>query len=216
MSEDMINIEKMTSLIKTRCNRIMQSNLNLNICDKFKFDCVARCRASLCVERNTNRESVASGSTITKLTFCLNKLAICKKSLNIIKCPYATCSFHNMLFKYTKKTILISMCALSIAGCSYTMEEAAGTFEDRLESFVGKPMQYVIRRCGHPTKYMNRADLPGEESGTYMIYNFKRFNSECEVILKYKKGTLEIIDWDYSGYCLNTSRLKIDDQCFGL
>ena len=106
MSEDMINIEKMTSLIKTRCNRIMQSNLNLDICDKFKFDCVARCRASLCVERNTNREGVASGSTITKLTFCLNKLAICKKSLNIIKCPYATCSFHNMLFKYTKKNHL--------------------------------------------------------------------------------------------------------------
>ena len=228
MGEDMINVKKMTSLIKTRCNRIIQSNLNLNICDKFKFDCVVRRGAGFFVraepsgsegglsEEMKNREGVASGSATYKLNFCLDKWSICKKSLNIIKFRYAVFSFHNMMLKYTKKTILISMCALFLAGCSYTMEEAADKFEDRLESFVGKPMQEVIRRCGHPTKYMNRADLPGEESGTYMIYNFKRFNSECEVILKYKKGTLEIIDWDYSGYCLNTSRLKIDDQCFGL
>lgn len=123
---------------------------------------------------------------------------------------------YNMLFGAAKKLSYLTFCALFLTSCSYTMEEAAETFEDRLESFVGKPMQEVIRRCGRPTRYMNRADLPGEESGTYMIYNFKRLNSECEVILKYKKGTLEIIDWDYSGYCLNTSRLKIDDQCFGL
>ena len=190
-------------------------------------DVVARSGASFFYERVRaergreseevkNREGVASGSATDKLNFCLHKWAIFKKSLNIIKFNYAALCFYDMLFKYTKKTILISMCALSIAGCSYTMEEAAETFEDRLESFVGKPMQYVIRHCGRPTKYMNRADLPGEESGTYMIYNFTRLNSECEVILKYKKGTLEIIDWDYSGYCLNTSRFKIDDKCFGL
>ena len=195
----------------------MQSNLNLNICDKFKFDCVVRRRVRLCEERNPNREGVASGSATDKLTFCLDKLTIiCKKSLKIIKHPYALFSFIDMLFSPAKKVSSLAACVLLLTSCSYTMEEAADKFEDRLESFVGKPMQEVIRRCGHPTKYMNRADLPGEESGTYMIYNFKRFNSECEVILKYKKGTLEIIDWDYSGYCLNTSRLKIDDQCFGL
>ena len=227
MSKDMINIKKMTSLIKTRCNRIIQSNLNLNICDKFKFDCVARRRASFSYEwvraergrkseEVKNREGVASGSATDKLTFCLNKLAICKKSLNIIKSMHVVFNSCNMLFSPAKKVSSLAACVLLLTSCSYTMEEAADKFEDRLESFVGKSMQEVIRRCGNPTKYMNRADLPGEESGTYMIYNFKRFNSECEVILKYKKGTLEIIDWDYSGYCLNTSRVRIDDQCFGL
>ena len=206
----------MTSLIKMRRNRIIHSNLNLDICDKFKFDCVARRGARLCEERNPNRESVASGGIITKLTFCLNKLAICKKSLNIIKSMHVVFNSYNMLFSPAKKVSSLVACVLLLTSCSYTMEEAADKFEDRLESFVGKSMQEVIRRCGNPTKYMNRADLPGEESGTYMIYNFKRFNSECEVILKYKKGTLEIIDWDYSGYCLNTSRVRIDDQCFGL
>ena len=70
----MINVEKMTSLIKTRCNRIIQSNLNLNICDKFKFDCVARRGAGFFVraepersegglsEEMKNREGVALGS----------------------------------------------------------------------------------------------------------------------------------------------------------
>lgn len=136
--------------------------------------------------------------------------------MKIINFMHFVIRSYNMLFGSAKKTPSLTLCALLLTGCSYTMEEAADKFETRLESFVGKSMQEAIRRCGQPTKYVNRADLPGEESGTYMIYNFKRFNSECEVILKYKKGTLEIIDWDYSGYCLNTSRIKIDDQCFGL
>lgn len=172
MSEDMNNIKKMTSTMKSRDNAILHNNLN--------------------------------------------DLTICKKSLKIIKFMHVVFNSYSMLFSPAKKVSSLAVCVLLLTSCSYTMEEAADKFEDRLESFVGKPMQEVIRRCGHPTKYMNRADLPGEESGTYMIYNFKRFNSECEVILKYKKGTLEIIDWDYSGYCLNTSRFKIDDQCFGL
>ena len=194
---------------------------------KWINNCVARRRASFSYEwvragrgrkseEVKNREGVALGSATYKLNFCLDKWSICKKSLNIIKSMHVVFNSYNMLFSPAKKVSSLAVCVLLLTSCSYTMEEAADKFEDRLESFVGKPMQEVIRRCGHPTKYMNRADLPGEESGTYMIYNFKRFNSECEVILKYKKGTLEIIDWDYSGYCLNTSRLKIDDQCFGL
>ena len=100
----MINIKKMTSLIKMWRNRIIQSNLNLNKFDKFKFDCVARRGASFSYEwvraergrkseEVKNREGVASGSAIYQLNFCLNKWAICKKSLNIIKCPYAIFSF---------------------------------------------------------------------------------------------------------------------------
>ena len=216
MSEDMINVKKITSIIQMWRNKTIQSNLNLNICDKFKFDCVVRRRVRLCEERNPNREGVALGSATDITVFCGDVCGYMKKSLNIIKSMHVVFNSYNMLFSPAKKVSSLAACVLLLTSCSYTMEEAADKFEDRLESFVGKSMQEVIRRCGNPTKYMNRADLPGEESGTYMIYNFKRFNSECEVILKYKKGTLEIIDWDYSGYCLNTSRVRIDDQCFGL
>ena len=180
-------------------------------------DLVARHGTRLGEEQDTNCEGVALGSATNKLTFCLDKLTIiCKKSLKIIKHPYALFSFIDMLFSPAKKLLLLSVCALSVASCSYTMEEAAYNFEDRLESFIGKPMQELIRRCGTPARYLNESDAPGDESGTYMIYNFKRSNSECEVIMKYQKRTMKIIDWDYSGFCLNTSRLRIDDGCFGL
>ena len=163
-----------------------------------------------------NREGEASGSATDIAVFCGDMCGICKKSLKIIKHPYALFSFIDMLFSPVKKLLLLSVCTLSVASCSYTMEEAAYNFEDRLESFINKPMQEVIRRCGTPTRYLNDSDVPGDTSGTYMIYSYKRLNSECEIILKYQKRTMKIIDWDYSGYCLNTNKFRMDDGCFGL
>ena len=223
MDADMINKKKITSITKMRRNRIMQSNLNLDICDGLSFYidklfvvgpvfCSRRSSSFHCAHWTNVFRAVAAN----KLACSCDRLTAYKKSLNIIKFRYATFSFHDMLFKYTKKTILISMCALSVASCSYTTEEAAYNFEDRLESFIGKPMQELIRRCGSPVRYLNESDAPGDESGTYMIYNFKRSNSECEVIMKYQKRTMKIIDWDYSGYCLNTNKFRMDDGCFGL
>ena len=168
----MINIKKMTSLIKTRCNRIMHGNLNLNIGDKFKFDCVAWRGAGFFVraepersegglsEELKNREGVASGSATDITVFCGDVWGYMKKSLKIIKSMHVVFNSCNMLFGPAKKVSSLAVCVLLLTSCSYTMEEAADKFEDRLESFVGKPMQEVIRRCGHPTKYMNRADLP--------------------------------------------------------
>ena len=216
MSEDMINVKKMTSLIKMRRNRIIHSNLNLDICDGFKSGCVARRGARLGEERNPNREGEASGSATNIAACCGGMWGICKKSLNIIKSMHVVFNSYNMLFGSAKKLSSLMVCALLLTSCSYTTEEAAYNFEDRLESFIGKSMQELIRRCGQPARYLNESDVPGDTSGTYMIYSYKRNNSECEVILKYQKRTMKIIDWDYSGYCMNTNRFKLDDGCFGL
>ena len=45
-------------------------------------------------------------------------------------------------------------------------------------------------------------DLPGQESGTYMIYDYRPMNDDCIIMFKYAKKTLKIIDLDYEGNCL--------------
>lgn len=87
-------------------------------------------------------------------------------------------------------------------GCVSSTEESILLLENRLESFIGKSVRDVINSFGNPTKYSNRMDLPGQESGTYMIYDYRPMNDDCIIMFKYAKKTLKIIDWDYEGNCL--------------
>ena len=86
--------------------------------------------------------------------------------------------------------------------CVSSTEDSILFFENRLESFIGKSVRDVINAFGEPTKYSNRRDLPGELSGTYMVYDYRPKNDDCVIMFKYAKKTLKIIDWDYDGNCL--------------
>ena len=74
-------------------------------------------------------------------------------------------------------------------------------FESRLEYFMGKKVRDVINKYGQPTKYINTADILDQQSGTYMIYDYTSKGMDCQIIFKFSKQKLEIIDWDYSGSC---------------
>ncbi len=91
---------------------------------------------------------------------------------------------------------------LLLSSCVSSTEESILLLENRLESFIGKSVRDVINVFGNPTKYSNRMDLPGQESGTYMIYDYRPMNDNCIIMFKYAKKTLKIIDWDYEGNCL--------------
>ena len=79
-------------------------------------------------------------------------------------------------------------------------EKSIKSLENFLESFIGKQARDVLNTLGKPTKYYNTMDLPGQVSGTYMIYDYNvKKNKNCILILKYEKKTLKIIDWDYEG-----------------
>ena len=90
-----------------------------------------------------------------------------------------------------------------LSGCVSSIEESIKLFEDRLDSFKGKKVRDVINAFGKPDKYVNRPDTnPKEQSGTYMVYDYRPKNDDCVIMFKYAKKTLVIIDWDYEGNCL--------------
>ena len=109
-----------------------------------------------------------------------------------------------MVFK--KKLLAKLLCCVflvNLHSCVTSTEDHIRLLEDYLESFIGRPMRDVINSFGTPTKYSNRADnLPGQENGTYMIYDYRPKNNDCIITFKYAKRTLKIIDWDYEGNCL--------------
>lgn len=97
---------------------------------------------------------------------------------------------------------VIFVILLTQYSCVRTTEEHISLFENYLESFMGKKVKDVINSMGQPTSYKNRMDLPGEQSGTYMIYDYRNEGNNCIIMFKYAKSTLQIIDWDYEGNCL--------------
>ena len=74
--------------------------------------------------------------------------------------------------------------------------------ENKLESFIGKNVRDVLNEYGQPVKYINTPELPGQQSGTYMVYDWSKYGDNCRIMFKYAKKTLKIIDWDYNGNCL--------------
>lgn len=108
-----------------------------------------------------------------------------------------------MCFKKTfYKPILTYLFMLLFVGCVYSTEEIVSDFENRLESFMGKNMREVVLYFGQPTRYYNTKDTPNSENdGTYMVYDYRKKNNDCVIMIKYAKTTLKIIDWDYEGNC---------------
>ena len=105
--------------------------------------------------------------------------------------------------KMAKNFLFSILCILVMQfGCVKTTEEHIALFENYLESFMGKRLRDVINSMGQPSYYKNRMDLPGEQSGTYMVYDYRDQGNNCIIMLKYAKSTLKIIDWDYEGNCL--------------
>ena len=106
--------------------------------------------------------------------------------------------------EWRKKIILyLILCIATIhTGCVKTTEEHVMLFENYLESFIDKQLRDVINSMGQPSYYKNRTDLPGEQSGTYMVYDYRQKGDNCIIMFKYAKSTLKIIDWDYEGNCL--------------
>ena len=114
-------------------------------------------------------------------------------------------SIHKNEKKTTKKNCFLFTILCMVAmqfGCVKTTEEHVMLFENYLESFMGKQLRDVVNAMGQPSYYKNRTDLPGEQSGTYMVYDRRNKGDNCIIMFKYAKSTLKIIDWDYEGNCL--------------
>lgn len=105
-----------------------------------------------------------------------------------------------MINKRTMALLLLLL--FPLFSCMVATEDYITLLENKLESFIGKKARDVINTFGQPTKYSNIADLPGQVSGTYMIYDYTPYGNNCQIIFKYAKKTLKIVDWDYEGNCL--------------
>ena len=97
--------------------------------------------------------------------------------------------------------LFIALCISLFSSCTFTQEEYIYKFESQLEYFIGKKVRDVVNKYGQPTKYINTADILDQQSGTYMIYDYTSKGMDCQIIFKFSKQKLEIIDWDYSGSC---------------
>ena len=106
-----------------------------------------------------------------------------------------------MYMKNVKKIILLFYLAI-LSSCITNTEDYIMLLENKLESFIGKNVRDVLNEYGQPVKYINTPDLPGQQSGTYMVYDWSKYGDNCRIMFKYAKKTLKIIDWDYNGNCL--------------
>ena len=102
----------------------------------------------------------------------------------------------------TFKILIYCLFFLFLTNCVTTTEESIALLENKLESYIDKRVRDVINDFGTPTKYSNRTDIPGMQSGTYMVYDYRETGDDCIIVFKYAKKTLKIIDWDYEGNCL--------------
>ena len=121
------------------------------------------------------------------------------------KAMFAFNTKKNLRKKSRKKNHLLFIVYFMVVaqfGCVKTTEEHIALFENYLESFMGKRLRDVVNSMGQPSYYKNRTDLPGEQSGTYMVYDYRNKGDNCIIMFKYAKSTLKIIDWDYEGNCL--------------
>ena len=93
----------------------------------------------------------------------------------------------------------ISLFTLLLISSCISNEGRIKSLENFLESFIGKKVRDVLNVFGKPTTYYNTINLPGQIDGTYMIYDYTKKGKNCIIQIKYKKTSLKIIDWDYSG-----------------
>ena len=104
-------------------------------------------------------------------------------------------------FKSLIARLLLLLFIVSLTQCVTTHEEYIYKFEANLESNKDKKVRDVINKYGKPTRYINTADILDQQSGTYMIYDYSHRGMDCQIVFKFSKQKLEIIDWDYSGSC---------------
>lgn len=104
-------------------------------------------------------------------------------------------------FKLLALRLIFLLFSMPLTCCATTHEEYIYKFETTLESFMGKKVRDVINKYGKPTRYVNMSDILDQQSGTYMIYDYAYRDMDCQIIFKFSKKGLEIIDWDYSGSC---------------
>lgn len=109
------------------------------------------------------------------------------------------------MLRTAKNITIVFVLLFFISGCGLvprSTEESIRLLEDKLESFIGKKPRDVINAYGKPTRYKNTTDMPGAVNGTYMIYDYRKYNNDCIIMFKFEKETLKIADWDYEGNCL--------------
>lgn len=76
------------------------------------------------------------------------------------------------------------------------------TFENKLNSFIGKSTDDVIDEFGNKPKYENKTRVDGVQC-TFMVYDYD-YNIvgtiyKCQVRFCVKQGTGKVLDYDYRG-----------------
>lgn len=97
--------------------------------------------------------------------------------------------------------ILTSMLSI-ITSCALTHHEKQARFEAKLDAKIGTMTQDIIKEHGQPTKYSNTSPLDDNAMGSFMIYDFTNQGDDCILVYKYSKKTLKILDWHYTGNCM--------------
>ena len=100
-----------------------------------------------------------------------------------------------------KYTILTSL--LMMTSCALSKQEKRAQFEAKLDAKIGTMTQDIIKEHGHPTKYSNTSPLDDNAMGSFMIYDYTNQGDDCILVYKYSKKTLKILDWHYTGSCMD-------------